>query len=358
MTLLADAGAADLAAHRMAANSDTAVRIWLFALAGFVFAMVVAGGATRLTGSGLSITEWQPILGTIPPLSAAAWLDAFVKYRHIPQFQPVNPDMSLEGFKAIYWWEWTHRLLGRLTGIVFLLPFLYFLGRRAIPKTIISRVIALFILGSAQGTLGWFMVKSGLSDRVDVSQYRLAAHLALATAIAGYAFWLGLSTGAAPPKTAGAKASPHARAPRWGAIALAAAVYLQIVAGAFVAGLKGGLASNTWPLMNGEIFPAGLDAYTPWFCNLFENPLTAQFVHRALAYFVAILIAAFGVAVWNRHRLRLPIAAAGAAVLAQIALGVATILYGVPLAIALAHQANAMLVFALSLWTVRRAALL
>ena len=179
MTRLANTATADLTAHREAASGLTAVRIWLFALAGFVFAMVVVGGATRLTGSGLSITEWQPVLGTIPPLSEAAWLDAFDKYRHIPQFRLVNPDMGLEAFKAIYRWEWAHRLLGRLTGIVFLLPFLYFVARRAIPKAMISRVLALFILGSAQGALGWFMVKSGLVDVPHVSPYRLTGHLVL-----------------------------------------------------------------------------------------------------------------------------------------------------------------------------------
>ena len=331
-----------------------AVRIWLFAIAGLVFAMVVVGGATRLTGSGLSITEWQPILGVVPPISEAAWQDAFEKYRHIPEYSQINRGMSIDGFKAIYWWEWTHRLLGRLIGVAFVIPFAIFLLRGSIPRAFIPRIAALFVLGGAQGALGWFMVKSGLADRVDVSQYRLAAHLALAVAIAGFAFWLALSVGE-PAQTEKRITPPPITI---GAGILAGLVYLQIIAGAFVAGLKAGHASNTWPLMNGEIIPPGLGAFSPWYLNLFENPLTAQFAHRALAYTIAIIAAAFLVFIWNSERaraLRLPMLAITAAVLIQIALGVATIVYGVPLVIALAHQANAILVFALSLWALRRA---
>ena len=355
MTSLADSGRPGLTGYPSSAEWLPAVRIWLFALAGFVLAMVVVGGATRLTGSGLSITEWQPILGALPPLSEAAWQDAFEKYRHIPQYELVNRGMSLESFKAIYWWEWTHRLIGRLTGFVFLLPFVYFLWRRAIPKPFISRIAALFILGGAQGALGWFMVMSGLSERVSVSQYRLAAHLALATAIAAYAFWLGLTIRDEAPQKEAAKAAGSPRPAVLGAVILAGLVYLQIIAGAFVAGLKAGLASNTWPLMNGEIVPPGMDYYSPLYMNLFENPLTAQFVHRLIAYFIAIYAAGFALAIWRLPGLRAPAIAVGAAILVQIALGVATIVYGVPLGFALAHQVNAIIVLALALWTVHRA---
>jgi cytochrome c oxidase assembly protein subunit 15 len=377
-----------------------AVRGWLFAIAGLVFAMVVVGGATRLTGSGLSITEWAPVLGVIPPMDEADWRDAFEKYRQIPQYAHVNPGMSLDAFKAIYWWEWAHRLLGRLIGFVFLIPFVVFLARGAIPRRFIWPVSALFVLGAAQGALGWFMVKSGLADRVDVSQYRLAAHLALAVAIGGYAFWLGLAMRSEPK----AKAPSVSFAMKASAATLAALIYLQIIAGAFVAGLRGGLASNTWPLMNGEVVPPGLDALSPWWINLFENPLAAQFAHRMLGYAIAIFVAAFALAVWRisslraersnpeaanmavdrlqarfceldslqcpnsransggqgrlamtNTALRLPLLALLAAVVAQIALGVATIVYGVPIDLALAHQANAILLFALALWAVRRA---
>jgi heme a synthase len=346
MTSLADTVSPGLSRKPAKAAMLPALRIWLFAVAAFVLAMVVVGGATRLTGSGLSITEWQPILGAIPPLSEAAWQEAFEKYRHIPQYELVNKGISLEGFKAIYWWEWSHRLLGRLTGFVFLLPFLYFLLRRAIPKPFILKVGALFLLGGAQGALGWFMVMSGLSERVSVSQYRLAAHLALATAIAAYAFWLALTIREEQGRTPAASYAPAAKL---AALILAGLVYMQIIAGAFVAGLKAGLASNTWPLMNGEIIPPGM------IINFFEDPLTAQFVHRLIAYFIAIYAGLFAFAVWRFPSLRLPAAAVGAAVLVQIALGVATVVFDVPLGFALAHQANAMILLALSLWCLRRA---
>ena len=358
MTSLANAAETGLAETKSVSPRIRAVRVWLFAIAGLVFAMVVVGGATRLTGSGLSITEWQPILGIVPPMGESAWQVAFEKYRQIPEYSLINRGMTLEGFKAIYWWEWTHRLLGRLIGVVFLIPFAIFLLRGSIPRAFIPRVTALFVLGGAQGALGWFMVKSGLADRVDVSQYRLAAHLGLAVAIAGYAFWLALSIGDSGKAKKNGKAENTPLPVKLGAGILAGLVYVQIIAGAFVAGLKAGHASNTWPLMNGEIIPPGLDAFSPGYLNLFENPLTAQFAHRALAYAIAIFATAFAVFIWNSKRgqaLRLPMLTITAAVLIQIALGVATIVYGVPLVIALAHQANAILVFALSLWALHRA---
>jgi cytochrome c oxidase assembly protein subunit 15 len=352
MTSLADTDANDRATTKPGAAPVLPVRIWLFAIAALVFAMVIVGGATRLTGSGLSITEWRPILGAVPPMSEAAWEEAFEKYRRIPQYRSVNPGMSLESFKAIYWWEWTHRLLGRLIGFAFLIPFAVFLAKGAIPRRSIGSIAALFALGAAQGALGWFMVMSGLSERVSVSQYRLAAHLALAVAIGGWAFWLGLSMRAPEERAAAAPATKLAAA------ALAALLYAQIVAGAFVAGLHGGLASNTWPLMNGKIVPPGLDALSPWWLNLFENPLAAQFAHRALAYAIAIFAAVFAVAAWRSAKatpLRLPLLAVNAATFAQIALGVLTVVHGVPIGFALAHQANAIVLFALALWTLRRA---
>ena len=358
MTSLANSAETGLAQNISLSSRLKPVRVWLFGVAALVFAMVVVGGATRLTGSGLSITEWQPILGIVPPISETAWQQAFEKYRHIPEYSLINPGMTLEGFKAIYWWEWTHRLLGRLIGVVFFVPFVVFLVRGSIPRAFIPRIAALFVLGGAQGALGWFMVKSGLADRVDVSQYRLAAHLALAIAIAGYAFWLALSI-KDPAQTARRRAAPETLPlVKLGLGLLAGLVYLQIIAGAFVAGLKAGHASNTWPLMNGEIIPPGLGAFSPWYVNLFENPLTAQFAHRALAYAIAIFVAGFAAFLWNGKQaqaLRLPLLATMAAVFSQIALGIATVVYGVPLVIALAHQANAIIVFALALWAFQRA---
>jgi cytochrome c oxidase assembly protein subunit 15 len=359
MTSLANTSAPGLVRNLDVPAGISAVCLWLFIVAGFIFAMVLVGGATRLTGSGLSITEWQPILGILPPSSEGAWQEAFEKYRQIPEYELVNRGMSLGAFKTIYWWEWTHRFIGRLIGFVFLIPFVYFLARRSIPKAFIPRVAALFVLGGAQGALGWFMVKSGLSDRVDVSQYRLAAHLALAVAIAGYAFWLGLSIREqSRPAREGNPLRASSPGVRLCAGLLAALVYLQIIAGAFVAGLKAGHASNTWPLMNGEVLPPGLDAISPWYLNFFENPLTAQFTHRVLAYAIAIFAIGFGALIWrfpNTRPLRLPIVALLCAIMLQIALGVVTILYGVPIDAALAHQANAIAVLALALWMLHRA---
>jgi heme a synthase len=352
MTSLANAASPGLSRKAAGTSMLPVVRIWLFAVAAFVLAMVVVGGATRLTGSGLSITEWQPILGALPPMSEAAWQDAFEKYRHIPQYELVNKGISLEGFKAIYWWEWSHRLLGRLTGFVFLLPFVYFIWRRAIPKPFILKVGALFLLGGAQGALGWFMVMSGLTEpgRISVTQYRLAAHLALATAIAAYAFWLALTVEDESQEAGALSHSSAAPFAKLAALILAGLVYVQIIAGAFVAGLKAGYASDTWPLMNGEFIPSGMVV------NFFEDPFTAQFVHRLIAYFIAIYAGLFALLVWRFPALRLPAAAIGAAVLVQIALGGATVVWGVPLGYALAHQASAMIVLAAALWCVRRAA--
>jgi cytochrome c oxidase assembly protein subunit 15 len=354
MTSLADTAPSGLAGSPAATPGLRAVRIWLFVIASLVLAMVVVGGATRLTGSGLSITEWKPILGAIPPLSEAAWQDAFEKYRQIPQYDLVNRGMSLEAFKGIYWWEWSHRFLGRAIGFVFAIPFAYFLFRRAIPKAFILPTVALFLLGGAQGGLGWFMVMSGLIDRVDaVSPYRLTAHLALATLIAAFAFWLGLSI--RDKAAATAQTSRLAPSARIWAIVLCAAVYVQILAGGFVAGLKAGHASNTWPLMNGAFVPAGLDVYSPWYMNLFENPLTAQFVHRIVAYLIAIYAAAFAAVLWRSPSLRAPAAAIGLVLLLQIVLGIATIVYDVPLLLAVTHQGNAIVLFGVTLWALRRA---
>jgi len=354
MTTHTGTAPAGLSRNSAAASQLSPVRVWLFIIAAFVLAMVVVGGATRLTGSGLSITEWKPIMGALPPMSEAAWQEAFEKYKQIPQYEAVNKGFSLEGFKAIFWWEWSHRLLGRLVGFVFLLPFVYFLWRRAIPKPFVSKVFALFVLGGAQGGLGWFMVASGLagSDRIAVSQYRLAAHLALATIIAAYAFWLALTIREEALKEKVAAGASYSV--KLAAIVLSGLVYLQIVAGAFVAGLKGGLASNTWPLMNGEIVPLGMDQYSPLWMNLFENPLTAQFVHRAIAYAIALYAVVFAAAVWRRPALQAPAIAIIGATLLQIALGVLTILYDVPLSYALLHQGNSMLVLAASLWAMGR----
>jgi len=302
--------------------------------------MVVVGGITRLTLSGLSITEWKPVSGILPPLSAADWASEFEKYRQIPQYRLLNSGMSLAEFKTIYFWEYAHRLLGRLIGIAYAVPLLWFLLRRSLPRRLIGPLAGIFLLGGAQGALGWYMVESGLADRVEVSQYRLAAHLALALAIYTLMLWAALGV-LRPPAEAAVPA-------RWlrAAEAVVALIGLTIVAGAFVAGLNAGLTYNTFPLMDGRLVPPGYAALHPFLLNWFENVPAVQFDHRLLAMTTAASI----VALWSAGmRAPLPPAARGAlhALLAaaglQVALGISTLLLVVPIPLAAAHQAGAVL---------------
>ena len=270
-----------LDAPRSAATRQVnGVRVWLLAVAALVFLMVSVGGATRLTGSGLSITEWKPIVGTIPPLSQADWLDAFAKYRQIPQYQHVNRGMSLDAFKAIFWWEWTHRFLGRMIGVAFLVPFLVFLAAGQIPRALLGRLVGMFALGGLQGAIGWYMVGSGLADRIDVSQYRLALHLGLAIVIFGALIWVALSLDERGEPRRGRAAALTRR--RGGDRCCWCSC--RSCSERFVAGLKAGASYNTWPLMDGRLVPDGLGAMQPWYLNLFENALTVQFNHRLVAY--------------------------------------------------------------------------
>jgi heme a synthase len=324
------------------------IRSWLLVVAALVFLMVSIGGATRLTGSGLSITEWQPIVGTLPPLSQADWAEAFAKYRQIPQYEHANRGMSLEAFKAIYWWEWTHRFLGRLVGAVFLLPFLYFLATARIWRGLMARLAGIFVLGALQGAVGWYMVRSGLADRIDVSQYRLALHLGLAILILGALIWVALSL---DPRRDNPAVGWQPQAIAAGVIVLL--LFVQILLGALVAGLKAGTAYNTWPLMDGSLVPGGLGAMEPWYLNLFENALTVQFNHRVAAYALVLAV------LWHAwrikhgtdpaHRKRSALVLA-VAVLAQAALGIWTLLAQVPLALGLAHQAGAAALFGIAVW--------
>jgi cytochrome c oxidase assembly protein subunit 15 len=324
------------------------IRVWLLVVAALVFLMVSIGGATRLTGSGLSITEWQPIVGTLPPLSQADWAEAFAKYRQIPQYEHVNRGMSLEAFKAIYWWEWTHRFLGRLVGAVFLLPFLYFLATARISRGLRPKLAGIFALGALQGAVGWYMVRSGLADRIDVSQYRLALHLGLAILILGALIWVALSL---DPRREGPALGWQRQAITAGLIVLL--LFVQILLGALVAGLKAGTAYNTWPLMDGRLVPGGLGAMQPWYLNLFENAMTVQFNHRVVAY--ALILAVLWHA-WSimrgtdGARSKASAAVLAVAVLAQAAVGIWTLLAQVPLALGLAHQAGAAALFGIAVW--------
>jgi len=332
------APAAHPSSHRA---TPAAVRLWLYGVAALIVAMVVVGGATRLTESGLSITEWKPVTGALPPLSAADWQAAFDGYKSIPQYQILNQGMTLADFKTIYWWEWGHRLLGRLIGAAFLLPFLYFAATGAIRGRLLKLCLGLFLLGGLQGAVGWWMVASGLSVRTSVSQYRLAVHLTLACLIlsAIVAVARGLT-----PRPAAAAAAGRLKT---FAGALLALVLLQIFAGGLVAGLDAGMGFNTWPLMEGHFIPPldALGAARPWWRNLFENALTVQFDHRMIAYalWALSLLHLLDAARADRAAVR------GAGMLfglvtAQAGLGIATLLLQVPLPVALAHQLGAALV--------------
>ena len=321
-----------------------AIAIWLLVVAGLVFAMVLVGGATRLTDSGLSITEWKPVTGVIPPLSSEAWEEEFEKYRQIPEYELVNQGMSLSEFKSIYFWEWGHRLLGRLIGLAFFVPFIWFLFRRAVERERLPRLIVLFLLGGSQGVLGWYMVMSGLAIRVDVSQYRLAAHLTLAIIIYGALLWTALDY---------LRGTWGFARPQKGVLAfsICAALLLgtlldQIFMGGIVAGLDAGLIYNTWPLTDGALIPQGLFSQSPWLANLFESHLTAQFTHRGLAYL--IVLGGVGLWLWARalelsFRTRKALNMVLAMILVQVALGIWTLLAVVPMSLALIHQAGAVL---------------
>ena len=259
------------------------VRNWLYCICCLILLMVIVGGATRLTDSGLSITEWQPILGAIPPLSQADWDLALEKYRQIPEYQQINKGMSMAEFQFIYWWEWGHRFLGRLIGLFVALPLAYFWITGKLEGFMKPRLLILFGLGGLQGFIGWWMVKSGLVDRVDVSQYRLAVHLTLACLIFAYALWL--ARGLLPDEN-----REGAPALQWFAMFVFLAIIVQIFLGALVAGLDAGLAFNDWPTMDGRWVPTDLWIRSPWWLNAFENPKTVQFVHRVSAYAVMLLI--------------------------------------------------------------------
>ena len=307
------------------------VRAWLLLIAGMVYLMILVGGATRLTDSGLSITEWQPLLGAIPPMSDADWQDAFGKYQTMTaQFQVNNPDMTLGEFKSIYWWEWGHRQLGRVVGVVFAVPFLFFWLTGRISRRLLPHLLVLFVLGGLQGLIGWWMVASGVnSELTSVAPYRLMTHFSLALLIIAYCFWLWLELGAERRET-------PAHAKGWAA-AILVMTGVQMALGALVAGLDAGRGFTDWPLMAGEVVPETMWALDPVWRNLFENPATTQFFHRLTAYTL------LGMAVWCAWRFRaqhwslFPLFGALAAM--QAALGIVTLVNAAPLDLSLMHQA-------------------
>lgn len=333
-----------------AQNNSRNVARWLLFVMILVVAMIVLGGATRLTNSGLSITEWKPITGALPPLSHEQWMEEFEKYKQIPEFMAEHSDMTLAGFEFIYFMEWSHRQLGRLIGLAYALPFFYFAVRQRLPRGKIIRFAAILLLIGVQGAVGWWMVVSGLTDdRVDVSQYRLATHLGLAFIILGVLYWTwkdqtdGWALRVERPVFA--KTAP----------VLMLLVYLQILAGAFVAGTHSGKAYNTWPLMDGGFVPSGYGAREPFWRNLFENTAAIQFNHRVLAYIILVM------SVWMAFRaqkvgyLTRQTATLLTLILWQVGLGIWTLLAIAPLNLSLLHQFSSILVFLAAISVMRSA---
>ncbi len=335
-------------------DRSTAVAVWLAVVALFILAMVIVGGATRLTGSGLSITEWKPIMGALPPIGDAAWAEAFHRYQQIPQFKLVNADMTLAEFKGIFWWEWGHRLLGRLVGLVFAIPFVVFLIRRQIPRRLIWRCLGLLVLGGLQGLVGWWMVASGLSERVSVAPERLSLHLGLALMLFVTVVWTALDAFAGQPR--------QASVTRWrtGALVFLGAVLIQCLLGALVAGADAGMVYNDWPLMNGQAFPADYAGTGLW-QTLAHNQASVQLHHRLGAYALAVATVLLVLLATRSRTLHSNSKQAafilGGAVLLQALLGVAALMLVVPLWLGILHQAGAVLLLAattLFAWRVRR----
>ena len=316
------------------------VAVWLLACCALVFAMIVLGGVTRLTGSGLSMVDWKPVTGVVPPFTETDWQREFDAYRASPEYRLKNYGMGLAEFKRIYWFEFSHRLLGRTIGVVFLAGFLYLLARRCIERRLVPRLMLMFVLGGLQGVLGWYMVKSGLVHDPHVSQYRLTAHLVAALAIYVYMLKVALQLldGDTTPDPATGGRLRHAT------LAVSGLVLVTVVSGGFVAGLKAGLFFNTFPLMEGRLVPSGMYNLQPWWLNLFENAATVQFNHRVLAITTLVAVAALVFTALRgaaSSRVRVALAAVGILVCVQVALGIATLLLRVPVALGAAHQAGA-----------------
>lgn len=330
------------------------VAIWLLVVAALVLGMVIVGGATRLTDSGLSITQWKPVTGAVPPLSQADWEGEFARYRQIPQYSQLNAGMSLADFKTIYWWEWSHRLLGRLLGVVFFVPFVVFAIRGDLPRRLFLRLGGIFVLGGLQGAIGWWMVSSGLAGRVSVAPERLMVHLGLAFALLGLLLWTALDAWAGAARQT--LPSPWGRRASW----LLGLTYLQILLGALVAGNDAGLVYNDWPLMNGALVPGDYAGAGLW-ATLAHSQGAVQLHHRLVAYLLAIAAVTVGVAAWRSRYLardsKVLGAAVAGAVVVQALLGIGTLMMRAPLGLSIVHQLVAALVLSLVVafaWRVRR----
>lgn len=338
----------------VAIDDTTVIVNWLKLCLLLVFAMVILGGVTRLTGSGLSMVNWHPA-GVLPPLNVDQWMAEFQRYQQSPEFQKINSTMTLAGFKSIFWFEYSHRMLGRLIGLVFFLPFLYFWFRKLIPSGLTPRLIVMFFLGGLQGLLGWYMVKSGLVSNPHVSQYRLTAHLLSAILIYGFILWTIFDLRSAE----GYRRLAESTVGRWRKISLILIVLLivTIVSGGFVAGLKAGLIFNTFPLMGGHIIPEGIAALSPWYLNPFENLVTVQFEHRWLATLTAVLLLSWyikGRQSFTQPGVQRSFKLVGMMVIIQFLLGISTLLLQVPVILGAMHQAGALLLFSMMLFNLHR----
>lgn len=340
----------NIAGNDRAYENRRNIAIWLLTCSAMVALMVVIGGITRLTESGLSMTEWRPLIGWIPPLSEAEWQRVFDRYRQTSEYRIQFPGMDLEDFRAIFWWEFIHRVWGRLIGLVFFLPLVWFIIRRRIDRSLVPHLVGLLFLGGFQGLIGWWMVTSGFVDRDDVSQYRLTIHLGVAITILGYLLWLAISLLQRDEVRVAAPA-----ALRKLSRGVAAVAFVTILSGGMVAGINAGFIHNTWPLMDGGLLPEDFAALSPFWLNFFENHSTVQFDHRMMAYLTAVIAAIY----WLRARSSAPHARArraanllGGMVVLQILLGITTLLLVVPVSIAVLHQFGAVLLFALAVWNV------
>ncbi|MEE2525006.1 COX15/CtaA family protein [Hyphobacterium sp. HN65] len=333
-------------------QTSQAIFIWLLVIAAMVSAMILVGGATRLTDSGLSITEWRPVTGAIPPLSEAGWDRELELYRSTHEYQVQNRGMSMSEFQFIYWWEWGHRFLGRMIGLVFAVPFAIFWLRGMIPERLKLPLIALFVLGGLQGAIGWWMVSSGLVDRLDVSQYRLATHLGMAFVILGLSVWLALEARYGVSSRMVDRKAPFG-------VVFWALVFIQIILGAFVAGLDAGRIYTSWPLMEGRLIPDGYLGGMGWFQAIFESRPAVQLHHRWLGYIVAISAGVLAFRLWRDGHPDLQRAAVwiAAITIIQIVLGITTLVHAAPLSLSLMHQAGAIALFTtagVTAWKLRR----
>jgi len=330
------------------------IAIWLFICCIAIFAMVLLGGVTRLTGSGLSMVKWEPITGVLPPMNQVEWESVFQLYQQSPEYIKKNSHFNLEEFKSIFWFEYSHRILGRLIGILFFIPMLFFIATRRVGRSLTPKLVGMFILGGLQGLLGWYMVKSGLVNNPHVSQYRLTAHFGLAVVVYGYIFWVAL--GLFFKNEPEGRSSDSVQILGYSRI-ITILIFITLLSGGFVAGLKAGFAYNTFPLMNGQVIPDGIFRLEPVWLNFFENIATVQFDHRVLATLLFFSVLVFW---WHTKlfeltpRIRLGMHLLLGALLLQVALGISTLLLHVPIPLASAHQGGALLLFTASLFVLQQ----